>query len=178
MVWEVALQQSPQAGAQGSKRWPSQSQSRNFVRAVLAGWRAVERGEIESFELTVKLPLREASKQPYRWLVERPHPCRRQRTVQRASGRRRNSLRVHRPAFALEQHRQSPVALAHTAPGQLPQSHAQGLLRIAMVRVAQGSPLDRNQPPHSPLAQGVDRLHPLRQLASRTRLYSFFAMIS
>jgi hypothetical protein len=73
VIWEIALRQSPQAGAQGSKRWMAKPKSiEELRRAVLAGWRAVERGEIESFELTVKLPLREASKQPYRWLVERP----------------------------------------------------------------------------------------------------------
>jgi hypothetical protein len=76
VTWEVALRQSPQAGAPGSKRWPSQSRSRNFVRRYSAGWRAVERGEIESFEFTVKLPLREASKQPYRWHLVEASPVR------------------------------------------------------------------------------------------------------
>jgi hypothetical protein len=56
--------------------------------------------------------------------------------------------------------------------------YPQGLLRVAMVVVAQRHPIDRNQLRHAPLAHLVDLLRPLSQLATRTRPYSFFRTIS
>ena len=47
-----------------------------------------------------------------------------------------------------------------------------------MVPITQSHPLYWNQPRRTPLAQLVDLLGPLRQLAPRPRPYSFFATIS
>ena|ERR1019366_1053284 len=58
------------------------------------------------------------------------------------------------PAFALE-NRQSPVAVAHPAPGQLSQSHAQGLLWIEMVRVGPHTSDENSSGPVSLLMEFV-----------------------
>jgi hypothetical protein len=89
-----------------------------------------------------------------------------------------DALRVDLPAFSLQQHSQPTLTVTHTAAGKLSQMYPQGLLRVAMVVVAQRHPIDRNQLRHAPLAHLVDLLRPLSQLATRTRPYSFFRTIS
>jgi len=87
-------------------------------------------------------------------------------------------LRVHFPALALQQHRQPTIPIANATAGQLPQSHPQRFLRIAMMLVTQRCPMHRNQLRDMPLTELMGLLRPLRQFARRPGPQSFFATIS
>jgi len=63
-----------------------------------------------------------------------------------------NALCVHVPTFPFQHDGQSAVPISNPAAGELPQSHSQCILRIAMMLLAESRPVHRNQPRGVPLA--------------------------
>jgi hypothetical protein len=67
-------------------------------------------------------------------------------------------LRVHRPALATQQHRQTTIAEADPHSGQLAEPLPQRVLVITDGAVAQGADAHRNEPRRPALAQTIGRL--------------------
>jgi hypothetical protein len=86
--------------------------------------------------------------------------------------------RIYRPAFALQQHRQSPVSIAHPGTGQLSYPHPQLHLRITPALVAIDPASDPDQPARSVFAQLVTFPYRGNELAASGGLQTFFESTS
>jgi len=89
-----------------------------------------------------------------------------------------DSLRVHVPAFASQQHGQAPIAVAHMHSRQLSQTMPQHFIEYLPALVPQRPDRQLHNPRRVPLADSIGLLRPARQLPTRTRPYSFFETIS
>jgi hypothetical protein len=83
-------------------------------------------------------------------------------------------LGVYPPAFAPQQHRQPPVSVSDSGPGQLPQPHPQLGLGIAPALIPIDPARDADQPARALLAQLVALANLAHQLAPRHGLQAFF----